>query len=150
MAGEFDPITPPARAHHAAETLPNATVVEFAGVGHGASIVEGCPRDMLIAFLSDPTGSLDDACLDGMGVQFVVPSEEEVAIELEPFTHELMHITGLKPVGWSEAGPGVFARGSSGLDIVSVIQQSADGSAEHLLATLASQLRLDEIPEGVD
>jgi hypothetical protein len=61
-----------------------------------------------------------------------------------------MRITGLKPTGWSEAGPGVFSRGSSGLDIVSVIQQSADGSAEHLLATLASQLRLDEIPEGVD
>ncbi len=146
MAGEFDPITPPAWAHHAAETLPNATVVEFAGVGHGASVVEGCPRDMLIAFLNDPTSPLDDACLAGMGVQFVVPSEEEVAIELEPFTHELMHISGLKPAGWSEAGPGVFARGSSGLDIVSVIQQSADGSAEHLLATLASQLRLDEIP----
>jgi pimeloyl-ACP methyl ester carboxylesterase len=150
MAGEFDPITPPAWAHHAAETLSNATVVDFAGVGHGASVVEGCPRDMLIAFLNDPTSLLDDACLAEMGVQFVVPSGEEVAIELEPFTHELMHITGLKPVGWSEAGPGVFARGSSGLDIVSVIQQSADGSAEHLLATLSSQLGLDEIPEGVE
>jgi pimeloyl-ACP methyl ester carboxylesterase len=150
MAGEFDPITPPAWAHHAAETLPNATVVEFAGVGHGASIAEGCPRDVLIAFLNDPTGPLDDACLAEMGVQYVVPSEEEVTIELEPFTHDQMRITGLKPTGWSEAGPGVFSRGSSGLDIVSVIQQSADGSAEHLLATLASQLRLDEIPEGVD
>ena len=150
MAGEFDPITPPAWAHLAAETLPNATVVEFSGVGHGASVVEGCPRDMLIAFLSDPTSPPDDACLAEMGVQFVVPSGEEVAIELEPFTHEVMGITGLKPVGWSEAGPGVFARGSSGLDIVSVIQQSADGSADHLLATLSSQLRLDEIPTGVD
>ena len=31
-----------------------------------------------------------------------------------------------------------------------MIQQSADGSAENLLATLSSQLRLDEIPEGVE
>lgn len=128
----------------------NAAVVEFGGVGHGASVVEGCPRDMLIAFLNDPTSPPDDACLAEMGLQFIVPTGEEVAIELEPFTHEIMGITGLKPVGWSEAGPGVFARGSSGLDIVSVIQQSADGSADHLLATLSSQLRLDEIPTGVD
>ena len=149
MAGEFDPITPPAWAHHAAETLSNATVVEYAGVGHGASAVEGCPRDMLIAFFNDPT-SVDDACVAGMAMQYVVPSEEVEAVELEPFTHEVMGITGLKPIGWTEAGPGVFARQSSGLDIATVIQQAADGSAEHLLATLSSQLGLDEIPEGVE
>ena len=148
MAGEFDPITPPAWARHAAETLSNSTVLEFAGVGHGASIVEGCPYDTLIAFVNDPAGPLDDACLAEMGVQFVVPSGEEVEIELEPYTHERMRITGLKPVGWDEIGPGIFARGSSGLDIVSMFQQSADGSADHLLASLSTQLRLDEIPES--
>ena len=146
MAGEFDPITPPAWARHAAETLSNSTVVEYAGVGHGAGVVEGCPRDMLLAFLNDPTGTLDDTCVTEMGMQFVVPVEGEVDVELEPFTHELMRITGLKPVGWSELGPGVFARQSSGLDVATVIQQSADGSAAHLLATLSAQLRLDEIP----
>ena len=146
MAGEFDPITPPAWARHAAETLSNSTVVEYAGVGHGASAVEGCPRDMMIAFLNDPAATLDDPCVTEMGVQFVVPAEEDVAVELEPFTHELMRITGLKPVGWTEMGPGVFARQSSGLDVATVILQSADGSADHLLATLSAQLRLDEIP----
>ena len=146
MAGEFDPITPPAWARHVAGTLSKSTVVEFAGVGHGASVVEGCPRDMLLAFFNDPTGALDDDCVTEMGVQFVVPAEQDVAVELEPFTHELMRITGLKPVGWTEMGPGVFARQSSGLDVATVIQQSADGSADHLLATLSAQLRLDEIP----
>ena len=149
MAGEFDPITPPAWARHAAETLPNGTVFEYAGVGHGASIVEGCPRDMLIAFFNDPTTALDDACVAEMGVQFVVPSGEVEAVELEPFTSEAMGITGLKPAGWTEAGPGVFARGSSGLDVATLIEQSAHGSADNLLATLSSQLGLDELPASI-
>ena len=149
MAGEFDPITPPAWARHAAETLPNGAVVEYAGVGHGASVVEGCPRDMLLAFFNDPTTALDDACVAEMGVQFAVPSGEAVAVELEPFTNEAMGITGLSPVGWTVAGPGVFARASSGLDVASLIEQAAPGSTENLLATLAAQLGLDELPESV-
>jgi pimeloyl-ACP methyl ester carboxylesterase len=147
MAGEFDPITPPAWAWQAAETLPNSTVVEYAGVGHGASVVEGCPRDMLIAFLNDPTTEPDDACVAEMGMQFAVSSEEAVAIELEPFTSEAMGIAGLKPVGWTEAGPGVFARGSSGLDVASLIEQAAPGSTDDWLEVLATQLGLDELPE---
>jgi hypothetical protein len=148
MAGEFDPITPPAWARQAAETLPNAVVVEYAGVGHGASVVEGCPRDMLISFLNDPTTALDDACIAGMGVQFVVPSGEAVAVELEPFTNQAMGITGLKPAGWSEAGPGVFTRGSSGLDVATLIEQAAPGSTGDWLGVLTAQLGLDEQPES--
>jgi pimeloyl-ACP methyl ester carboxylesterase len=148
LAGEFDPITPPAWARHAAETLPNGAVVEYAGVGHGASVVEGCPRDMLIAFFNDPTTALDDACVAEMGVQFSVPSGEVEAIELEPFTSEAMGITGLKPVGWTEANPGVLARGSSGLDVATLIEQAAPGSADDWLEVLAAQLGLDDLPES--
>jgi pimeloyl-ACP methyl ester carboxylesterase len=149
MVGEFDPITPPAWARHAAETLPNGTAVEFPGVGHGTSVEEGCPRDMLISFLNDPETAPDDACVAEMAMQYVVPAEEAEPIELEPFTHEVMGITGVKPVGWTEAGPGVYARASSGLDVATVIQQSGDGSAANLLATLSAQLGLDELPESV-
>ena len=148
MAGEFDPITPPAWARHAAETLKNGTVIEYAGVGHGASVVEGCPREMLIAFFNDPTTALDDACVAEMGVQFSVPSGEVEAIELEPFTSEAMGITGLKPVGWTEASPGVFARGSSGLDVATLIEQAAPGSTQDWLEVLAAQLGLDDLPES--
>lgn len=66
MAGEFDPITPPAWARHAARTLANGHVVEFPGVGHGASAVPGCPRDTLVAFVQDPGARPDEACLRGM------------------------------------------------------------------------------------
>ena len=66
MNGEFDPITPPAWGWHAAETLENAYTYEYPGVGHGASVLPGCPRQMLLAFWADPARAPDDACLAGM------------------------------------------------------------------------------------
>jgi pimeloyl-ACP methyl ester carboxylesterase len=64
MAGEFDPITPPAWGRHAAATLANGYFVEYPGVGHGASAVPGCPREMLVAFVQDPRVRPDDTCLN--------------------------------------------------------------------------------------
>jgi pimeloyl-ACP methyl ester carboxylesterase len=66
MAGEFDPITPPAWARHAAETLTHAYLFEYPGVGHGASGFPGCPQQMLIAFLEDPLSPPADACIEDM------------------------------------------------------------------------------------
>lgn len=63
LAGEFDPVTPPAWSRHAAETLSHSYVYEYPGVGHGAS-AEPCAREMMIAFLDDPTTAPDDACMD--------------------------------------------------------------------------------------
>jgi pimeloyl-ACP methyl ester carboxylesterase len=147
MAGEFDPITPPAWARHAAETLSNSTVIEFPGVGHGASVVAGCPFDTMIAFLDDPATTPDDACVAGMSVAFVVPSEAP-AVEMEPFTNEAMGITGLAPAGWTEAGPGVYTRATSALDVATLIEQAAPATAEVLLAGLMAQLGLDEAPSS--
>ena len=149
MAGEYDPVTPPAWARHAAETLENSFFFKYPGVGHGASVVGGCPRDMMITFLDDPTSAPDDACIAEMDMQFDVPAESEEAVEFEPFANEEMGISGLAPVGWNEAGPGIFARGSSGLDVAALIEQAAPMSAEDLLSTLIGQLGLDETPESV-
>ena len=149
MAGEYDPITPPAWARHAAETLENSFFFKYPSVGHVASVVEGCPHDMMIAFLDDPTSAPDDACIAEMDMQFDVPAESEEAVEFEPFANEEMGISGLAPVGWNEAGPGIFARGSSGLDVAALIEQAAPMSAEDLLSTLIGQLGLDETPESV-
>jgi len=149
LTGEFDPVTPPAWAEHAAETLPNGTAIEYPGVGHGASVVEGCPRNMVISFFNDPTAAPDDACVAGMAMQWVVPSGEVQAIELEPFTNEAMGIRGVVPTGWTEAAPGVYARASSGLDVTTVIEQAAPGTAAALLAALKGQLGLGEAPESV-
>ena len=66
LNGEFDPITPPAWGEHAAESLPNARVFTFPGIGHGASTVDPCPAEMFTAFLRDPSGLLDSGCIAAM------------------------------------------------------------------------------------
>jgi pimeloyl-ACP methyl ester carboxylesterase len=65
MAGEFDPVTPPAWGRHAAETLSCAHFYEYPGVGHGASTQE-CGREMVRAFWDDPAIAPDDRCIAGM------------------------------------------------------------------------------------
>jgi pimeloyl-ACP methyl ester carboxylesterase len=65
MAGEFDPVTPPAWGHHAAETLSRSYFFEYPGVGHGASAQE-CGREMMRAFWADPAVALDDRCIAEM------------------------------------------------------------------------------------
>ena len=70
LAGEFDPITPPAWARRAAETLSKGYAFEYPGVGHGASLARTCPRSMMLAFLDDPTRKPDDTCMAEMGIQF--------------------------------------------------------------------------------
>ncbi len=149
LAGEYDPVTAPSWGQHAAETLENSYFFEYPGVGHGASLAADCPRDMMIAFLDDPTTAPDDACIAGMDLpQFVAPVEAG-AIELEPFTNEEMGIQGLIPAGWTEVNVGVYSRGSSAMDTAVVLAQAAPVTAEDLLALVSSQLGLEEPPEAV-
>jgi pimeloyl-ACP methyl ester carboxylesterase len=63
LSGEFDPITPPAWGFHAAETLENAFAYEFPGIGHGASVADKCPLNMMIAFLLNPDRAPDESCI---------------------------------------------------------------------------------------
>ena len=63
LTGEFDPITPPAWGRHVAETLTHAYAFEYPGVGHGATAVKGCPQEMFLAFLADPSVAPDDTCI---------------------------------------------------------------------------------------
>jgi len=65
-AGEYDPITPPAYARLAAESLPNATYVEVTGAGHGALVTDDCTRKILQAFLDDPGSPTDTSCIDSI------------------------------------------------------------------------------------
>lgn len=66
FSGEFDPITPPAWGAHAASTLANSYHYEFPGVGHGASSLSGCPRQMVAEFLNSPYTAPDDICIAEM------------------------------------------------------------------------------------
>jgi hypothetical protein len=150
LAGEYDPITPPAWGQRTASMLENSSYFEYPGMGHGLSIAHNCPQEMMFAFWDDPTVAPDDACIAGLDLpDFILPGQDAADIELEPFTSETFGISGVIPSGWTEVGPGVFTRGSSGLDVATLIVQAAPLDPETLLSLLVGQLGLEEAPEIV-
>lgn len=150
LAGEFDPITPPAWGQLVAETLKNSHFFEYPGVGHGASASPGCPQQMMLAFLNDPASAPDDACVADMeDWRFVVPSALAV-VEWVPFTNETMAIQGQEPDGWTESPIGAYSRGASGTDVAILLMQSMAGTALDLLDLLTEQLGLATVPEPVN
>jgi pimeloyl-ACP methyl ester carboxylesterase len=67
LAGQYDPITPPAWGKLAAESLSNSYFYEFPGYGHGVSVVDGCSTDITQAFFADPASPPDTGCLANIG-----------------------------------------------------------------------------------
>lgn len=66
LAGEYDPVAPPAWGRIVAATLRNSTFVEFPGTGHGALFAGSCPLSITAAFLRDPATTPDTACASTM------------------------------------------------------------------------------------
>ncbi|MEM7155299.1 MAG: alpha/beta hydrolase [Myxococcota bacterium] len=75
MAGELDPVTPPATARSAASTLSNSRVVALPNVGHGTSNARECESSLTGRFFENPEpAALDDACTAGLSrPPFAVP-----------------------------------------------------------------------------
>jgi pimeloyl-ACP methyl ester carboxylesterase len=145
LAGQFDPVTPPAWGELVAQDLPNSYLYEYTGAGHGPSMAVSCTRQMMIAFLKDPTRAPDDACQQAMeAVKFVTPAPTDVT--LVPFESAEMGIQGLAPEGWEQVSNGVFSRQHSALDVALILQQAAPLSAEELLAQLSRQMGLSQPP----
>lgn len=63
LAGEHDPITPPANGKLAATTLPNHFYVEMPSLGHTPGF-SACGRELLTSFLDNPRQGPDRSCLD--------------------------------------------------------------------------------------
>jgi hypothetical protein len=148
MTGEYDPIVPPGWGSSAAGTLTNSTFFEYPGMGHGVSFGD-CPRSMMLAFFDDPGAAPDDACMVEMEVApFVVPVQAG-DIQLEPFASEELGISGVVPAGWSQVQPGIFARGSSAVDMA-VLQLAVEPTAgpDELLVAIAQGYGLDGTPES--
>ena len=76
LAGQLDPITPPAWAYDTALSLSNSYVAEVPGYGHSPTFSGPCPASMALEFLGNPTGPPDDSCLAEMKVEFAVPQGE--------------------------------------------------------------------------
>jgi len=149
MTGQYDPIVPPDWGAQIAKTLPNSYFFEFAGMAHGVSQAD-CPRSLILAFLDDPAVPPDDSCIAEMEIPLFFVPMETVEVLWEAFESEDFSIQGLIPAGWTEAGPGVFARASSSADLTVLLLQAAPVSANELLGALTEQLDLEEIPESVD
>ncbi len=151
LAGEYDPITPPAWGELAADTLSRSIYVEFPGVGHGPSADRDCPKSVVRAFLAAPDGPIDLNCVDGMaGPDFATSEGTAPEVTLVPFTESGVGatLTGVVPEGWQSAGPGVWARGLNRLDQTALVQQFAPGATpDLLLGLIAQQFGLGSDPE---
>ena len=144
MAGDYDPITPPADGQAVAERLERATYVEFPGLGHAVSTAGECPTSIATSFFTDPDTAPDTSCASEMaGPDFGLPGDVVELGALVPFEDGL--VAGVAPEAWESLGPGTFARQASGLDQTALIQQAVPGgSSDLVLGLLASQLGLDD------
>mgnify|MGYP001826508901 CR=1 FL=1 len=64
LAGQYDPITPPAWSRMAAETLSNHYYYEFPGLTHGIMRSDQCGLEIGLQFLDDPESEPDASCLE--------------------------------------------------------------------------------------
>lgn len=152
MAGEYDPITPPAWGERAVAGLSNGTFVLFPGVGHAASLSADCPLGVALAFFADPTGPLDTSCVESMTPPDFATGEIEAAeIVLIPFEEDVFGVTvsGVVPEGWERVGPGAWARGTNVADQTAIVQQAVPGAGdpELLIGLFASQLGFADDPQ---
>lgn len=80
----------------------------------------------------------------------VMPSIAQEPITLDAFTNDSFGLQSQRPATWTEAGPGVYARGQSATDSTSLIIQAAPVAPDQLLTLLQQQLGLPVLPEASD
>jgi pimeloyl-ACP methyl ester carboxylesterase len=77
----------------------------------------------------------------------VGPALAQDSLNFTPFTDEAFGIQGFIPEGWTKAGPGLYARGSTPTDVALVALQSAPTTIDNLLTALLPQFALSAPPE---
>jgi len=63
LAGDFDPVTPPAYSELALKSLSHGQIVGLPNAGHGSKAIFPCTLELESAFLAQPDKPLDLACL---------------------------------------------------------------------------------------
>lgn len=67
MAGTLDPVTPPATAELAAQTLSRSRVVPFPATGHATGSADACEGELIRRFIDDPDpAALDVSCTEAL------------------------------------------------------------------------------------
>lgn len=126
LAGEYDPITPPAWSERVTRTLRNSRLLLAPGLGHGVSLGSDCTALVSLAFIENPTGSLDTSCVDDLpppawaGTQAAVVDFALIETEVAMFGNV---ITTLRPDNWDELQSGAYVRGATGVDQTSLLIQ---------------------------
>lgn len=84
-----------------------------------------------------------------LGLTLLPPAVAQDGIDLVPFSSDTFGVQGVVPDGWSEVGPGVYARGAGAADLTSLIIQAAPGmTAEALTNVLLRQLGIEALPDS--
>ena len=78
LAGEFDPVTPPAWGRRLLRTMPNARFVQIPGQSHGA-MFNRCGGQMTLAFLHDPSAPLNGDCVAKLAAVAFTPADGAAA-----------------------------------------------------------------------
>ncbi|MEU6998659.1 alpha/beta hydrolase [Nonomuraea sp. NPDC046570] len=78
VGGQFDPTTPTRTSRPAAEKLPNARFVEFAGGGHAVFLSHRCAARTIAAFVADPARFTQPCAPDRRAYEPVRPGDLHV------------------------------------------------------------------------
>ncbi len=154
VAGQYDPITPPAFGEAVAERLANATFVEYPGLGHGVATGDGCPLSITLSFLDDPAGPIDASCVETMPpASFrVLGAPGEVTLQETEIEMLGELLTVLVPSDWEDLTLGTFYRSTSNTDPTALIVQGASqpGLGTLIVNSIAGQLTDDGEIDEID
>lgn len=136
LAGDMDPITPPAWGEAVASNLANSFFFNLPYTGHGVVISHACAADIQQQFLDDPASEPDSACIGDIPAPAF--TAEGLQVEMQPYESPTM--TGLAPADWAEVVPGIFQESI----LVNLVQQVVPGvTAEVLLAQVVQELGIE-------
>ena len=133
LAGEYDPITPPADGEGLLAGFARGYFVELPHTGH-AAIVDPCASQVALTFLATPDAAPDTSCVAEVPEPDWVP-DLFASIEFEQFDYDagFVSASGLVPVGWDAAGDGVVAWQDNALHVAVILQQVAPSFPADLL-----------------
>jgi pimeloyl-ACP methyl ester carboxylesterase len=148
LTGEFDPVTPPEYGELVAGYLSNSYYFELPGIGHDILVASECARELIGAFIANPTQAPDASCVAAMPeMAFDVPGAI-TEVTLEPYTNAELGISTVVPAGWDEVQVATFARGNPVVDMAVLQLAVVPLSADELLNALAENYGLAEAPES--
>jgi pimeloyl-ACP methyl ester carboxylesterase len=117
LAGEFDPVTPPAWAWSAHESLSNAYIYEFPSLGHGVVFLHSCPQSVALDFLDDPNSAPDGSCIQKMTtLEFELPADGEV-LRFVPVKIGDIGVTSIVPLGWVAYGESSYYSSENSINL---------------------------------